>query len=350
MIDFDYEILLCPLTKENLIFIKENEINKYIKGHNSIKNGFVNRSRTFFYPIVDDIILLLPIYALFVGDGEDNRDKMGYDKERVFNYYNEIDYEIKDGRTIYKDSPKWVDFRDISNKYIRNSFTKAKDFILPSGKYLLDIASGPIGLKEYIDISENYEFRICADISLKALVQARLNYCPRKGIYICADITNIPIKEDICDSVICQHTLYHVPKNEQKIAVEEMYRVTKPGSNVVIIYSLFYHSWFMNITLFPIQIYRIVRFIIGKIYVNIFKKKPRLYFYPHSLKWFKRTFSFSKKIEFYCWRSTNKYFLKLYIHEFLLGERFLKWLRQSEDKHSNFWSKIGEYPLILIKK
>jgi ubiquinone/menaquinone biosynthesis C-methylase UbiE/uncharacterized protein YbaR (Trm112 family) len=357
MIEFDYKILQCPITKEELLFTNKKEVSNYLDEQDSVqfnkKNiecGFINKSEKYFYPIIEDIILLLPVYAFYIGEDRDLREKMVFDKERVFNYYNDITYDLKNGKKIYKDSPKWVDFRDVANKYIRNSFTKAKKYLNPKGKYLLDIASGPIGLEEYLELSENFEYRICADISVNALIQAKLNYSPKKGIYICADITNIPLKENTCDSVLCQHTLYHIPKNEQKTAVNEMYRVVKPNSNIAIVYSLFFHSWFMNITLFPIQLYRIVRHITGKIYVRLFNSKPRLYFYPHSLRWFKRNFEFSQNIDFYCWRSTNKYFLNLYIHKWFFGSKLLEKLKNSEDKHPKFWGRFGEYPVVLIKK
>ncbi len=357
MIDFDFSILQCPITKENLKLISKEEINSLIGSFDSdflkidnITAGFINESGNYFYPVFDDILLLLPVYALYIGKGQDARGKMAFDKERVFKYYNDISYDTKNSLKIYKDSPKWVDYREVSSEYINNSFTKAKKYLNPNGKYLLDIASGPIGLKEYMALSENFEYRICADISVNALIQAKINYSERKGIFICADICNIPLKENICDSVLCQHTLYHIPKNEQKTAVNEMYRVTKRDGNVVIIYSLFFHSWFMNLTLLPIQIYRIARHIAGKIFVRVFKSKPRLYFYPHSIGWFKRNFPFSDKMEFYCWRSTNKYFMKVYIHKMLGGKKILSWLQKSEDKYPKFWGMFGEYPVIKIKK
>lgn len=357
MIDFDYSILQCPVTKENLRLIKKDQIKDQIEKYDTdsfnisnIDEGFVNESKTYFYPVINDIILLLPTYALFIGKETDLRNKMAFDKERVFKYYNEINYNTKNNLKIYNDSDKWVNFRDVTKDYLKNSFTKAKQHINPKGKYLLDIASGPIGFEEYLNLSENYEYRICADISINALQQAKENYKHKKGIYICADITNIPIKEKSCDSVLCQHTLYHIPKDEQKTAVNEMYRVTKPNGKIAIVYSLFYHSWFMNISLLPIQLYRITRHIAGKIFVRLFKSKPRLYFYPHRLGWFKKNFEFSDNMEFYCWRSTNNYFLNLYVHKWLFGKKLLAKLRKSEDKHPKFWGRFGEYPVIVIEK
>lgn len=357
MTDIDFSILQCPITKEGLRLITKSEIigllendTKSLLNIDKLTEGLINESLTYFYPVFEDILLLLPIYALYTGQEEDRRNTMAFDKERVFNYYNQIDYDIRNNLSIYKDSPKWVDFRKVSEEYIRNSFTRATHYLNGNGKYLLDIASGPIGLNEYIDISENYKIRICVDISIKALIQAKHNYSNKKGIFICGDITNIPLKENTCDSVLCQHTLYHVPKQEQKTAVNEMYRVAKPKARIVIVYSLFYHSFFMNITLFPVQLYRIARHLAGKAYVILFRDKSRLYFYAHSINWFRRSFEFGSNIKIYCWRSVNKYFLDLYVHKWLGGRKLLENLRKSEDRHPEFWGRFGEYPVIVIEK
>jgi len=322
------------------------------KNFGKLTMGLIDKSKQYFYPIFDDIIVLHEKYALYVGAGKDSREGMSFDKKRVFDYYNEVDYNIKDSLRIYEDSPKWVDFREVSSKYIRNSFSKASKYYPPTGKYLLDIASGPIGLPEYMALSNGYDFRICIDISINALVQAKINIerAGKNGIYICGDITNIPIQDNSCDTVLCQHTLYHVPKNDQFTAVTEMYRVAKQESRIVIIYSWFYHSWFMNISLNLIQVYRVLRHFAGKLYVRLFESKPRLYFYPHSPRWFRKSFSFSKDMEFFCWRSTNKYFLNLYIHNWLFGKKMLDKLIKIEDKRSEFMSKFGEYPAIVITK
>jgi ubiquinone/menaquinone biosynthesis C-methylase UbiE len=263
-----------------------------------------------------------------------------------------VNYIIKDSYKLYEDAPKWVDFREVSSEYIRYSHTRASKYLPGHGKYLLDIASGPIGLTEYMNLADGYDFRICIDISINALIQAKTNIekANKKGIFICGDITKIPLKENSCDAVLSQHTLYHIPKNEQYNAVNELYRVAKKDSKIVIVYSWFYHSWFMNISLNVVQLYRVARHFAGKLYVRIFKSKPRLYFYAHSPRWFKKSFGFSNKIEFYCWRSTNNYFLKIYIHKGLFGKRILKWLMKFEDRHSKFMSTFGEYPVIVITK
>ena len=141
MIDFDYTILQCPISKENLKPIKKDEVTRIISTYDSdflkfdnITEGFINENRTYFYPVFEDILLLLPVYALFIGNGEDHRGKMAFDRERVFKYYNNINYDTKNSLKIYEDSPKWIDFREVSDEYIRNSCTKAKKFLNQSGK------------------------------------------------------------------------------------------------------------------------------------------------------------------------------------------------------------------------
>lgn len=349
--------LICPITRNSLILIDKNEFSAFnipekFDGFGKLTSGLIDHSKNYFYPVFEEIIILHTQYALFIGSGDDIRPEISFDKKRVFDYYNEVNFKVKDSFKIYGDSPKWVDFRGVSADYIKNSFTKASRFLPPVGKYLLDIASGPIGLPEYLSLSDGFEYRICADISINALIQAKINLekVGKKGIYLCADITNIPIRDNACDAVLCQHTLYHIPKGDQLTAVNEMYRVAKPNSKIVIIYCWFYNSWFMNISLNVVQLYRIFRHFAGKLYVRLVRSKPRLYFYAHSPEWFKKSFAFSKDIEFYCWRSTNKYFLKLFIHKWLFGEKLLKNLMKLEDKYSRFMSTFGEYPAIVITK
>jgi len=351
------EKLRCPITKNDLVPIKREAFSNYhipdeYLTFGKLSYGLIDSSLHYFYPVFEEVIVLHEQYALYIGNQEDSRIKLSFDKQRVFDYYNDVDYKVKDSFKIYEDSPKWVDFREVSSDYMKNSFTKASQFYPNHGEYLLDIASGPIGLPEYISLSDGYDCRVCVDISINALIQAKINLdrSGKKGIFICGDITNIPIQNNSVDAVLSQHTLYHIPKNDQKTAVEEMYRVAKPESKIVIIYSWFFHSWMMNLFLNVIQIYRILRHFAGKIYVRIRKSKPRLYFYPHSPRWFRKSFSFGKNIEFYCWRSTNKYFLNLYIHKGLFGKKILDKLARIEDKYSKFMSKFGEYPAIVITK
>lgn len=349
--------LRCPVTKNELDIIDKQafgtcHIPERYGDFSNMDGGLLDKSRRYFYPVFNDIIILHERYALFVGDGNDERTHLSFDRKRVLDYYNEINYKAKGSFNIYEDSSKWVDYREVSSKYLHTSFARASRFYPPSGKYLLDIASGPVGLAEYLSLSDGYDCRICMDVSVNALLQAKQNMekAGKKGIYICGDITNIPLKDNAIDTVLSQHTLYHIPKNDQRTAVNELYRVALPGSKVVIIYSWFYHSWFMNLSLNVVQIYRIIRHFAGKVYIRIFPSRPRLYFYSHSPGWFKKSFDFGKDMEFHCWRSTNKYFMSIFIHKCFFGRQILDRLIKLENKYSKFMSTFGEYAAIVIIK
>jgi len=351
------ENLRCPLTKNKLVLINHEEFEKYsipleFETFGELTSGLIDTSEQFFYPIFKDIIILYEQYAIYIGSAADSRHALSFDKKRIFDYYNQVNYQVKDSFKVYADSANWVDYREISSEYMRKSFTKASRHYPPTGRYMLDIASGPIGFPEYIALSDGYEYRICVDISINALMEAKANLenAGQKGIYICGDITNIPVNDNTCDVVLCQHTLYHIPRKEQATAVNEMYRVAKPDSKIVIIYCWFYNSWMMNLTLNFIQIYRVTRHYAGKLYVRLINSSPKLYFFAHSPRWFRNTFTFSKDIEFYCWRSTNKFFMDTYIHKHLGGKWILRKLGKLEDKHSKFMSTFGEYAAIVITK
>ena len=347
----DLNILKCPVTGSSLVKA-DNDMLRYINATNTgalkIEDGLVNESGSLFYPILKNVMVLLSHYAIKLNDTVETT-AMQFDKDRVFRYYNDIGFKQYENNVLYSDSKKWIDYRDVSKAYLSNSFSRAKQYLDYSGKYYLDIASGTIGWNEYTELSERFDTRICIDISLDALFQAAENFKHKKGIFICGDITNIPLKEGVCDAVLSQHTLYHIPKNEQATAVNELYRVCKTGGKIAIVYNLFFYSWFMNIAIFPIQIYRVMRHYLGKLYVRFFPDKPRLYFYVYPPSWFK-TFTFSDNIHIYSWRSVNKYFLNVFIHKGLGGEKILRKLQQLEDKYPKFFGAIGDYPIIVIEK
>lgn len=348
----EWNILRCPITGENLRPETDPDcVAQALQGRwadFSEKQGLVNASQTWFYPVLDGICLLLPVYAMPTRAGAGEATAMSFDKERVFRYYNEIEYKPYEDHAIYEDSDKWVDYRPVAREYMERSFSRARNYLNGGGKFYLDVASGPIGLKEYLALSDGYEYRICVDISYRALQQAKRNY-RGKGIFICGDITNLPLQDGVCDAVLSQHTLYHVPAGEQRRAVEELYRVTRSGGRIGIVYSWFYHSPLMNLTLLPVQLYRIARHIAGKVYVRLFPQKPRLYFFVHGRRFFKNL-PFGDQVEFYAWRSLNKYFLNLYVHQALGGDKFLRWISELEEKYPRLMGRIGEYPIIVIDK
>jgi hypothetical protein len=52
------------------------------------------QTKNYFYPIFDDIIVLHEQYAVFIGKGGDKKKSLSFDKQRVFDYYNEVNYKL----------------------------------------------------------------------------------------------------------------------------------------------------------------------------------------------------------------------------------------------------------------
>jgi hypothetical protein len=104
----------------------------------------------------------------------------------------------------------------------------------------------------------------------------------------------------------------------------------------------------MNLALGPFQLYRIVRHYTGKLYARIFKKN-KLYFYSHSPGWFYKN-NPGKKMNIYVWRSINKHFADIYIHEKLAGKKLMHYILKLEKKYPEKMGRIGEYPVIVIEK
>ena len=220
-------------------------------------------------------------------------------------------------------------------------------YLKPGGKYILDVASGPIQYPEYLTYSSGFQYRICVDISFLALKEARRKLGD-KGIYLQADITNLPLKDNLIDAVVSLHTVYHVPEDEQDVALQEIYRVLLPGSSAVVVYSWGSHSFLGQV---HEKIMRMAKAFNPK---KTFKKAsevsgPKLYFHAHNYNYFKKQ-KWEFDLDILVWRSLNVSFTRKYIHNWLLGKQFLAFIYWLEDSFPYLIARLGQFPLFLIRK
>jgi len=277
-------------------------------------------------------------------------------KKRVQDFYEQVGWQ-KTEVELFSDAEQFEDLRLVSRDYIHKCHMRLKRYLKPNGKYFLDVASGPIQYAEYLTYSKDYDIRICVDISVLALKEARKKI-GNKGAYILADITNLPFKDSAVDAVLSLHTIYHVPSNEQNKAFQEIHRVLKPGASAIVVYSWGEHSPLMGLALYPMKIMQTLKqsvtsTLIRRIKPDISKScqdhQPQLYFYTHDYKYFagqKWRFSFDILV----WRSLSVAFMKRYIHSWLLGRQLLSLIFWLEDKFPHLAGRLGQYPLFIIKK
>ena len=228
---------------------------------------------------------------------------------------------------------------------------------------MLDVASGPVQYAEYLTYSKNYRRRICMDISIQGLREARRKV-GENGVYILGDITSLPLRTDSMDAVVSLHTIYHVPQDEQANAFEELYRVLKPQRGGVIVYT-FNDPMLMWLGMLPFRWFnkarhsgpaRFVKRLLGRhpapVAQNTSKEgkaATRFYFHAHPLKWFtSKTWSFP--LEIVVWRSVNVRFLRTYVHPKRFGRFLLAMVYRFEEFFPRFTGRHGPYPMFVLKK
>ncbi len=111
---------------------------------------------------------------------------------------------------------------------------RVKQFLKPAGRFLLDAGSGPIQYPEYLTYSEGYANRVCVDLSIVALQEARRRM-GEKGLCVVADIANLPFKPGTFSGVVSMHTIHHLPVQDHQKAYCELYRVLAPSSSAVVV-------------------------------------------------------------------------------------------------------------------
>ena len=90
----------------------------------------------------------------------------------VSEFYNTRGWEEKKG--ITEDARKWEDLRKFSSKYVSKCRLRLMNFIPKNGTNILDMASGPIQYKEYLQYSKNLTG--CTKCSIRDLEKIISNF------------------------------------------------------------------------------------------------------------------------------------------------------------------------------
>lgn len=340
------EILRCPVTKEALHFTTEPaSFAAFLSpenGQGTIIAGYLNKSNTHFYPILEGIICMLPASTETLHDNI----------QGVKAFYEDYGWKRdEDGR--FHDSVLFIEQKTAVEEYYLTTMQRLSTFLEPRGRYLLDVASGPVFQPENQAFSANFDKRICVDITFRALVEARRNIGDEKGIFINGDITNLPLVDGICDNAMSIHTLYHVPQELQETAVKELVRVSKAGSNVVILYNWAWHSWLMNVLLLPVRAVKAVKRLYRYLTVSAKERwlSGGLYFFPHTPAWFERIGrELGLQVSFSALTSIHQDFVKYYVHDRFGGAKLLRFVKKMEEKHPRYLGRHGAFGFVVLKK
>ncbi|MFP5264728.1 MAG: class I SAM-dependent methyltransferase [Blastocatellia bacterium] len=358
------QMLRCPITKNSLTELSAEEVkeanSRITKGDllhfdgtlvtREIRSALISSDGQYVYRVEDGVFVLLQNLAIAFNKRMPDGAVAGLrgEKQNVQSFYDEVGWR-KRGGGDFIDAQRYEDLRPVSKEYVEGCRMRVNNYLKPRGRFILDVASGPIQFPEYLSYSSNFDTRICVDLSVAALREAQRKLGD-KGVYLLADITNLPIKDDAVDAAISLHTIYHVPKDEQSKAFHEIHRVLAPGSSAVVVYSWGPRSPLMNMLLFPIPIIRATR-AAAKRLANLKGKdfKPKLYAHMHDYRWFAEQ-KWGFDFDIVAWRSLSHHFSKVYVHRWLFGRQILKLFFWLEKSFPNAIGRIGQYPLLVLKK
>jgi SAM-dependent methyltransferase len=361
------QILRCPITHGELRVLSADElarINQQIAcgdlRHRDgspvqgvLQGGYQTLDGQLLYGVRESIALLLPALAI-VPDSQCARQQpttsLRQEKHVVQSFYDEVGWvENDDG--VFTDAELFEDLRNVVAEYAHNCHMRVRQHLPVRGRYLLDAASGPVQYPEYVAYSENYETRICVDLSYAALRAARGKLGAR-GVYLLADVTNLPLQTGAIDAAVSLHTIYHVPADEQAQAFRELGRVLQAGGRAAVVYV--WKTPLMRAALLPARLAQLPWRLAVKL-LRAFQRRVahanrrRLHFHAHSHRWFvEQDWPFAYRI--HCWRSVTVAVTKCYVHGWLLGRMALRLLFRLEQTYPGAFGRWGAYPLIVIEK
>ncbi|NJN79814.1 MAG: class I SAM-dependent methyltransferase, partial [Anaerolineales bacterium] len=106
--------------------------------------------------------------------------------------------------------------------------------LIPTGRFILDAGSGPVQYEEYKTYSAGYKKRVCLDISIQALREARTRI-GEHGVFVVGDLASLPFKKEAFDGAVSMHAIHHLALTEHPRAYAEIHRVLAIGRTAAIV-------------------------------------------------------------------------------------------------------------------
>jgi len=271
-------------------------------------------------------------------------------EEKVSEFYNKVGWETDVG--ITEDARRFEDLRESAEDYLSKCRLRVLRYIPENGENILDMASGPIQYKEYLQYSRNFKKRYCVDLSSSALEDAKKKIGDH-GVFLNGSFFDIPLDENFFDCAISLHTIYHIDKDKQEEAVRKLIYVTKPGQPIIVVYSnpskIF--KWVARLIRLPFFLLSKPKELLEKlIKKSVQKKDLDLYFYTHPNKWWNRFSDVAANIKIMPWKSLNTDLQKCLIPNNKMGKKMFDMIFNLEERFPNFFAKYFCHSMIIITK
>lgn len=283
-------------------------------------------------------------------------------KLQVRQFYDQVGWQqVAEG--VYQNA-RYEDLRPVSREYVHQCHLRVGRHLAPSGRFLLDAGSGPIQYPEYLQYSQGYARRVCLDISIVALREARKRI-GEHGLFLVGDIAHLPFRAEVFDGVVSLHTIHHLPQDDHIAAYRQVHRVLKAGCSAVLV-----NGWSSSLMA------RMLEWPVGLQKRLAQLKKWRLrqqrteaqtskeaetkservterkgtFVRKNTAAWLKGELRQWMPLDILVWRSVSVLILRTYIHERLGGRGVLRALFWLEERFPRFFGEHGVYPLVVVRK
>ncbi len=288
-------------------------------------------------------------------------------KKNVREFYDHVGWQMVSGE-VYQNA-EYEDLRPVSRDYIHKCHLRINRHLAPQGEFLLDAGSGPVQYPEYLTYSEGYTARVCMDISIVAMREARKRL-GEKGRYVVADVAHLPFKDDAFDGIVSLHTIHHVPMEDKLPAYEELYRALRPGKSMAIVNGWTNAPLMVRLKPFMKNMIRFHNWWLRKVKKQ--EPKPQVagteiptpaeteetekkgpagtFVLKLTAEWLTQALTGRMPFEILVWRSVNVAFLRAVIYPEWCGKFWLKAIYALEEIFPRWLGRIGQYPLVVISK
>jgi SAM-dependent methyltransferase len=269
-------------------------------------------------------------------------------KERVRDFYDAVGWAQEESGLFQ--NARYEDLRPVSREYIHKCHLRINRHIAHTGTYLLDAGSGPVQWPEYLTYSEGYRFRVCVDLSLRALRAAR-EKLGSLGLYVVADIASLPFRSGVFDGAVSMHAIHHLPLDEHRLAYVELHRVLREGRSAATV-----DGWYRPLLM------RLAEplILLGRFFEGRGRKTKKdwaavsdplgTFVAKMTPGWLHAALHGDVPYEIYPWRSLSPRFMQWFIRPNLGGGLWLRIIYWLEERFPRFFGENGQYPLIVITK
>lgn len=275
-------------------------------------------------------------------------------KQEVRSFYDQIGWQ-KVAEGLYQNA-RYEDLRPVSAEYIHRCHLRVGRHLAPTGRFLLDAGSGPVQYPEYESYSRAYRHRVCVDLSIVALQEARRRL-GNHALCVVADVANLPFARGVFDGAVSLHTLHHLPLTEQGRAYDELYRTLAEGRRAVVVNGwtdsplMRKTAWLVRLAERAGKWFSGRKEEAGEPSARPAQKEPTGTFVQKlNAAWLRELLDGKMPFEIFVWRSVSVRWMRALIHTPTGGKFWLRLLFWLEERAPRWFGENGQYPLVVITK